>query len=75
MKTQMKFQTSWIHHQHVRFKDVPCICDNDLGQICIVDTVHILLYTHLISKDQGPELKCHLRAKEDLSIDFSGCEK
>ena len=30
-------------------------------------TVHIIML--------GPELQCLLRVKEDLSIDFSGCEK
>ena len=28
-----------------------------------------------VPKYQGPELQCLLRVKEDLSVDFSGCEK
>ena len=48
MKTQIN---CWIH-QHVRFKDVLRICSYDLGQICMVDTVHILAYNHLNSNDQ-----------------------
>ena len=35
----------------------------------------ILNFYATILQDLGPELQCLLRVKEDLSIDFSGCEK
>ena len=36
---------------------------------------HALLIAFVINPVLGPELQCFLKVKEDLSIEFSGCQK
>ena len=70
--------SSVISHTDLTIKDC-CIhvSDTDIFELVfeVQSLTPILNFYATILQDLGPELQCLLRVKEDLSTDFSGCEK
>ena len=63
-------QNPWLSYTHPRSRLLRCsgiLCSG--GFSCPSDCCLVPIMF------QDPELQCLLRVKEDLSIDFSGCEK